>query len=102
MTKLEQIIEWYPDEKLLKADGFDDAIIGVTYDKTNGEFRLVYSISKCIKILMDRDKMTYKIALEFFDYNVQDAYVGEQTPIWVDDEMFEVYNEPNDKLDGEE
>jgi hypothetical protein len=88
MNKLNEIIDWYPDEELLKADGFDDAVIGVAYDKVTGGFRLVYSISKCIKILIDRDKMTYEMAMEYFDFNVQDAYVGEQTPIWVDDEMF--------------
>jgi len=87
MSKLDELIEWYPDEKLLSADGFEDAIIGVCYEK--GVHRLVYSKTKCIKVLMDRDGMSYEIALEFFDFNVEGAYVGEQTPVWVDDEMFD-------------
>ena len=29
MSKLDNILEVYPDEELLKADGFDDAIIGL-------------------------------------------------------------------------
>jgi hypothetical protein len=88
MSKLDELLEWYPDEDLLSADGFEDAIIGVTYNRFTSTHNLVYSKSKCIKILMDRDKMTYEIALEFFDYNVEGAYMGDKTPIWVDDEMF--------------
>lgn len=36
---------------------------------------------------MVRDGMSYEEAIEYFDYNVSGAYVGEKTPIWVDDEM---------------
>ena len=78
---LERIIESYPDETFLKADGFDSAIIG--YDSET--YRLIYSISMCIKILMDRDNMDYLTAIEYFEFNVQGAYVGEKTPIWCDD-----------------
>ena len=40
---------------MLKADGFDKAVIGNTYDVAVQEFRLVYSVEKCIKVLVDRD-----------------------------------------------
>ena len=90
MTKLEQIIEWYPDEKILSATGFDDAIIGMTYDKHVSAYRLVYSRTKCIEVLMTRDGMNDEVASEFLDFNVVDAYVGRTTPIWVDDEMFAI------------
>ena len=63
---------------VLKADGFDEAIIGVATDFT--EPRLVYSVSKCLEILQ-RD-MSQEDAMEHFTYNVSGAYVGEQTPIW--------------------
>ena len=33
MTKLESIIEFYPDEELLSADGFEDCLLGVAYNK---------------------------------------------------------------------
>jgi len=72
----------------LIADGFDDAILGVVTD-FNSEPRVAYSKSKCIDILMERDGMDYEEAMEYFDYNVSGAYMGEQTPIWVDDMMFE-------------
>lgn len=63
---------------MLKADGFDDAIIGVATDFT--EPRLVYSVSICLDIL--KESMEYEDAIEYFEFNVSGAYVGEQTPIW--------------------
>jgi len=89
MTKLEQIVEWYPDEELLSADGFEDCLLGVSYDMRTSVHRLVYSRAKCIKVLVFRDKMSFEEAVEYFDFNVEGAYVGERTPVFVDDEMFE-------------
>ena len=94
MTRLEQIIEFYPDENLLSADGFEDCVLGVAYDKTISTHRLVYSRSACIDVLIKRDKMTFEEAEEFFDFNVEGSYVGEATPIWVDDVMFDIETEP--------
>jgi hypothetical protein len=76
---IDSIIERYPNESFLKADGFDEALIGVD----NKSMRLVYSVSKCIEILC-RD-MNEEDAIEYFDYNVSGAYMGEKTPIWCDD-----------------
>lgn len=73
---LERILQYYEDESFLKADGFDEAIIGV--DKT--QMRLIYSVSKCIKILC-RD-MSEEDAIEYFNFNVNGSYMGEKTPIW--------------------
>jgi len=47
--KLESILENYPDESFLKADGFDEAVIGVD----ENSMRLIYSVSKCIEILRE-------------------------------------------------
>jgi hypothetical protein len=74
---LDIITEAYPDESFLKADGFDEAIIGVD-EKT---LRLIYSVSKCIDILIAQG-MDSEEAIEYFDFNVSGAYMGEQTPIW--------------------
>jgi hypothetical protein len=74
--KLESILENYPDESFLKADGFDEAVIGVD----ENSMRLIYSVSKCIEIL--REDMSEEDALEHFYYNVSGSYVGEKTPIW--------------------
>ena len=94
MTKLEQIVDWYPDEELLSADGFEDCVIGVAYDMRTSVYKLVYSKSKCIEVLITRDKMTKEEADEYFDFNVESAYVGEKTPIYVDDFMFYENEQP--------
>lgn len=78
---IDKIIEWFPEEEILKADGFDEAIIGI---ETN-EMRLIYSVSKCVQILC-RD-MSEEDAVEFFDFNVRGSYVGNKTPIWCTDDL---------------
>jgi hypothetical protein len=77
---LEKIIELYPDEEILSADGFNDAIIGIDVNS----FRLIYSIHKCIEIL-EADGMEFEEAQEYLYFNTIGAYVGERTPIWCDD-----------------
>jgi hypothetical protein len=47
--------------------------------------RLVYSTEKCISILVKDHWMDYEDALDYFYYNVSGSYVGEQTPIFIDD-----------------
>lgn len=79
--ELSDIIKQYPDEEILKADGFDEAVIGYCFDK--GEIRLVYSESKCIELLMK--DMSEIDSIEYFDYNVSGSYVGSKTPIWFKD-----------------
>lgn len=79
MNKLERILDEYPDENFLIADGFDDAVIGIDYSSK----RLIYSISSCIKILSR--EMSEEDAVEYFFFNVAGAYVGERTPIWCED-----------------
>lgn len=81
MSKLENILNCYDDVEFMVADGFDDAIIGVDDNHT----RIAYSINKCIDILVNRDGMKYDEALEYFNFNVSSAYVGENTPIWIND-----------------
>lgn len=73
---INKILEYYPDENFLKADGFDDAIIGIE----EKSMRLIYSVTKCIEILMK--DMSEEDALDYFYYNVSGAYYGEKTPIW--------------------
>ena len=71
-------------EGALLADGFEDALIGYGY-----QFNYpiaVYSRKRCINILMDDGIMDYEEATEYFDFNVSGAYVGESTPVFLDDE----------------
>jgi hypothetical protein len=67
---------------VLKMDGFDEAIIGLT-DGASGTGLLVYDRDKIIKILMDRDGMDEDGAIEYYDFNIAGSYVGEGTPIIV-------------------
>tara|TARA_R110000751_G_scaffold209594_1_gene313489 strand:+ start:1882 stop:2169 length:288 start_codon:yes stop_codon:yes gene_type:complete len=73
---LEIVKEHYPEA--LIADGFNSAIVGYT-----NEGKLVYRVAKMIDILMTRDEMSEEDAMEYIDYNVLGAYVGEMTPIYI-------------------
>ena len=75
---LDQLIETYPDENLLIADGFDGAIIGVD----EKSMRVIYSVKKCIEILIVDQLLTDEEAIEHFEFNVAGSYIGEKTPIW--------------------
>jgi hypothetical protein len=77
---LERLVELYEDEELLKADGFDDAVIGIC----TREYRLIYSMAKVIDILM-AEGMTEEDALEHYYYNISGAWVGAKTPIFCED-----------------
>jgi hypothetical protein len=74
---------------MLKADGFDKAIIGQTYDMVVQEDRLIYSIEKCIEILVERDGMDYEEAIEYLDFNVLCAYIGKDQPVFLREEYKE-------------
>lgn len=78
---LEEIIEYYPDETFLKADGFDEAVIGVEIPS----MRLVYSVKKIIETLITEDEMSLEDAIEHYEFNIRGSYFGELTPIWCDD-----------------
>jgi hypothetical protein len=65
----------------LVADGFDEAIIGI--GRQFNKNLVIYDEDKCIQILMERDGMTDEEAIEFFEFNVVGAYVGEYTPVYV-------------------
>lgn len=69
----------YP--KLLLVDGFDDGIIGV--DTHN--LRVVYSKQKMVQILVQRDGMDEYQAWEWLEFNTFDVYMGDGTPIFVQD-----------------
>jgi hypothetical protein len=77
---IEDLKELLIENKCLLADGFDEALIGIT---DNGNNVAVYDSRKCIEILMERDDMSTDDACEFFLYNVIGSYVGDKTPVFV-------------------
>jgi hypothetical protein len=70
------------DENLILWNGFDDAVIGL--GERCGLSVVAYSKDKIIHILMKRDKMTDEEALEYYEYNILNSYVGENTPITIE------------------
>ena len=72
------ITEEYPD--LLTLDGFDEAIIGVV--ERIGLLAVCYDRNKILSILM-RD-MNEEEAIEYFEFNILGAYMGESTPVYLD------------------
>lgn len=68
-------------DDIVFADGLDKAIIGF---EQNG-WRVVYSRNSVIDILMERDGMDADEAIDFAEYNIFGAYVGEKTPLWIED-----------------
>tara|TARA_R100000750_G_C2283494_1_gene72143 strand:- start:240 stop:497 length:258 start_codon:yes stop_codon:yes gene_type:complete len=56
---------------------FEAAIIG----QSDLDSRIVYSVEKIVKILSEN--MTREEAVEFYEFNILGAYMGEMTPIYV-------------------
>ena len=69
MDSLTKILENFPEDGFVKVDGFDAAIVGIS-----NKGCLVYSISKIIEILMSRNNWTYKEAVDYFFYNIEDTH----------------------------
>ena len=61
------------------ADGFESAIIGL--DTSSEPFRVIYDREKMIDLLVG-DEMSIEDAIEYLEYNVWNAYVGDGTPIY--------------------
>jgi hypothetical protein len=83
---LELILEMASDCLALKPnlsetnpDGYDKAILGLS---DNGQ--LVYSKEIMLELFMEENKdLSEEDAWEFLEFNTFCAYVGEQTPIYV-------------------
>tara|TARA_R100000231_G_scaffold28905_1_gene25714 strand:+ start:935 stop:1156 length:222 start_codon:yes stop_codon:yes gene_type:complete len=71
-------------DETLKADGYDEAIMGYA-GRCGMNDVLLYSTNKIIQILMERDGMTSEEALEYFYFNIKGSYMGEGTPLFFDD-----------------
>lgn len=67
---------------MLKANGLDDAIIGYG-SQPGSDYVIVYDAQKIVDILVDRDGMEREEAWEYFYFNIEGAYVGRLTPIYV-------------------
>ena len=66
-------------DDLLVADGFDEAILGIA--QRCGERFVVYDQAKVIEVLQ-RD-CSEEDALDWYEYNMVGAWVGDATPAYV-------------------
>jgi hypothetical protein len=78
MDRRAKIAEVNPDAILW--DDLDEAIIGIDVDNI-----AVYDIHKMELEIMKLHNCTFEEAVEWVDYNILSAYVGDQTPkhIWL-------------------
>lgn len=67
---------------MIIANGFDEAILGVARSCAQPD-RVVYDFEKAVRILVHRDGMSEEEAVEFIEFNCVGAYVGEETPLWL-------------------
>tara|TARA_R110000787_G_scaffold26646_2_gene74447 strand:- start:331 stop:573 length:243 start_codon:yes stop_codon:yes gene_type:complete len=75
--EIKELLIEYASDNALTADGFDNAVIGLSYD---GLF--VYDVDDCVSILVE-DGMSLLEAEEFMDFNVLNCYMGEGTPLFI-------------------
>jgi hypothetical protein len=61
----------------------DHAIVGVA-TRAGGLEVLAYDKEKVLEALMADGEMNYEEALEYFDFNTAGAWVGEDTPVFID------------------
>lgn len=80
MTVLERILQDYPEGEFLRMTegNFDAAIIGVDQD---GE-RLIYDSNSVVQVLIN-EGMDEEDAWDYFYYNIAGAYVGKNTPLFI-------------------
>ena len=84
MCKVDERLAQLHDQnpEALVADGFEDAYIGNAGQACSPPLA-VYDYEKCLTILIDRDGMTGGEAVDFFEFNVIGAYMGEGTPLFL-------------------
>ena len=83
--KTEEILEYIRDNlpDSLLANGYDSAIIGIASGFDSG--RVVYSVKKMVEVCMKELSVDADEAIEWLEYNTFGAFIGEYTPIYVDD-----------------
>jgi hypothetical protein len=69
------------DSSALFADGFDDAILGLT--EVEEGWRVCYDIGRILEILVAEHGMDVDEAVEYYDFNIEGSYVGPLTPLFI-------------------
>jgi hypothetical protein len=77
----DEIAETYPDLLVMDPDYLDAAILGVV--TRIGLEAVCYDENKVIRLLMTHDGMTEEEAIEYMEFNMKGAWVGETTPVFL-------------------
>lgn len=79
----DEMMEWLNEtfEKVLYPVGFENCILGVA-ERFGGPPIVVLDIEKMLSTL-EAQGMNHDEALEYFEYNILGAYVGEETPVYM-------------------
>ena len=83
-------------QDLLLATGLEKAFLGIVMRFCMTEPVAAYDYETCIQTF-EADGMTRDEAIEYFEFNVIGAWVGEQTPMFIEsmklDEAIEIYTQ---------
>ena len=64
-------------------EDMDEAIIGICR-KAGSPSVLAYDYDKYAEVLMEQENMSYGEAVEWMEFNVVSAYMGEHTPVFIE------------------
>jgi len=86
---------------MIKVEGYDDCILGIAevWDGNERVHRIVYDALRIVDVLMNRDGMDQDEAIEYFEFNIDGAYVGKNTPIFVFQSDLEMIEEMVEAFD---
>ena len=80
MNKRELLAEMDPE--MLCADGWDEHILGTAFSPGRKQL-VVYDGDGIINTLITRDGLSFEEAQEYFAFNIEGAWVGQRTPVFV-------------------
>lgn len=70
------------DLLLLDPDHFDACVVGLA-ERCGMETVAVYDKECLLRVLVEREGMTEEEAIEWYEFNMVGAYVGERTPMFM-------------------
>jgi hypothetical protein len=81
--KRDDIVDMFGDDLMfMDPSYFDKAIIGVVTQFNNTV--VCYDKRKILGILVNEDGMTEDEAIEYFDFNIAGAWIGNMTPAFLE------------------
>lgn len=82
MNWIDEIALQYPDDEIMRLDGFDDCVVGLV-ERFGQSPILCYDKAKIIEQMVTKGDMTEEAAEEFYEVNQLGAWVGSGTPCFL-------------------